>query len=78
MFGSFLWLANIGLGLLGYLMYKPKRAKDSKPPLMEFKLSAVKIGSPIPVIFGMAKVGGLIIDWGDWTVVAHKQKQSMK
>jgi hypothetical protein len=69
-----MWLVNIGMAGLGYLMYKPKRNQKPKAPELEFKMSAVKIGSPIPVIIGHAKVGGLTIDWGDWTVVAHKQK----
>ena len=69
-----MWLVNIGMAGLGYLMYKPKRNQKPKAPELEFKMSAVKVGSPIPVIFGHAKVGGLTIAWGDWTVVAHKQR----
>jgi|YelNatPaOPRAMG01_1025707.scaffolds.fasta_scaffold05847_5 hypothetical protein len=69
-----MWLVNIGIAGLGYLLYKPKRNQKTKPPDMEFKMSAVKIGTPIPVVLGYAKVGGLIIEWGDWTVVAHKKR----
>ena len=69
-----MWLVNIGMAGLGYLLFKPKRNQKPKAPELEFKMSAVKIGTPIPVIFGYAKVGGLIIEWGDWTVVSHKQK----
>jgi hypothetical protein len=69
-----MWLVNIGIAGLGYLLFKSKRNQKPKAPELEFKMSAVKVGTPIPVIFGHAKVGGLTIEWGDWTVVAHKNR----
>jgi hypothetical protein len=73
-----MWLVNMGMAGLGYLMYKPKRNQKPKAPDLEFKMSAVKIGTPIPIIFGHVKVGGLIIEWGDWTVVSHRTKMGGK
>ena len=73
-----LWLVNVGMAALGYLLYSPKRNQKPKAPELEFKMSAVKIGTPIPVIFGHAKVGGLTIEWGDWTVVAHRKSYNSK
>jgi hypothetical protein len=72
-FSLVLWLVNLALLGLGFLLFRPKRQEPQKSPTAEFKISAVKIGATIPVVFGIAKVGGLIIEWGDWTVVAHKQ-----
>lgn len=73
-----MWLVNLATAGLGYLLYKPKRDKKAKPPDMEFKMGAVKIGTPIPVALGYVKVGGLIIEWGDWTVVAHEEEMGGK
>ena len=76
MFATFtlvLWLVNLALLGISYLLYRPKRNEQQKPVEMQFKLSAVKIGVPVPVVFGIAKVGGLIIEWGDWTPVKHTQ-----
>jgi len=68
-----LWLVNMALLGLGFLLYRPKRTEPQKSPMAEFKISAVKVGSTIPVVFGIAKVGGLIIEWGDWQTIAHRQ-----
>ncbi len=73
-----LWLINIALLGLGFLLFRPKRQEPQKSPLAEFKMSAVKVGATIPVVFGIAKVGGLIIEWGDWQVVAHKTEYGGK
>lgn len=72
-----LWLASIALSVAAFLMYKPTR-KEPEAPLSVFKLSAVKVGTPIPIVYGYAKLGGVIIDWGNWTVVAHKNRQTKK
>lgn len=77
MFPLILWLGSIALSAAAYAMYKPTR-KEPEAPLSVFKLSAVKVGTPIPVVYGFAKVGGLIIEWGGWTVVAHKNRQTKK
>lgn len=68
-----LWLVNMALLGLGFLLFKPKRSEPQKSPMAEFKISAVKMGATIPVIFGIAKVGGLIIEWGDWQTVAWRR-----
>jgi hypothetical protein len=68
-----LWLVNMALLGLGFLLFKPKRSEPQKSPMAEFKISAVKVGATIPVVFGIAKVGGLIIEWGDWQVIAHRK-----
>ena len=73
-----LWLANLAMMGLSYLLYRPKRGEKTKPVEQQFKLSAIKVGTPIPVIFGEAKVGGLIIEWGDWTTVRHEESMGKK
>ena len=75
--GLILWLASIALSVVAYLMYKPTR-KEPEAPLAVFKLTAIKLGTPIPIIYGLAKIGGVVIDWGNWTVVAHKNRQTKK
>ena len=67
-------LVNIAFMGLSYLLFRPKRSETETGPEAEFKLSATKLGASIPVIFGIAKVGGLIIEWGDWTPVRHEKK----
>ena len=61
-----------------YLMYKPQRQQTAPSVTMtEFKMSSVKIGAPIPAVFGIAKIPGLIIEWGDWKVITHTTSKSM-
>ncbi len=72
-----LWLANIAILGLAYLMYRPKRREKQKPVNQEFKVSGVKMGVAIPVVFGYAKLGGLMIEWGGWTVIPHVEVHEM-
>lgn len=72
-----MFLAQVALAAVAYFLYKPTDS-EIENPLSTFKLSGIKIGTPIPIVFGMGKIGGTIIDWGDWTVVAHENRQTKK
>jgi hypothetical protein len=72
-------LASLAMTAVSMLMYKPSRQQTAPSVTMtEFKMSAVKIGAPIPAIFGIARISGLIIEWGDWKVIQHVKTSSMK
>jgi hypothetical protein len=73
-----LFLIQLAMMATGYLLFRPTRTTPTKSPLAEFKMSAVKVGASIPVVWGIAKIGGLIIEWGDWKVTAHKKTQQGK
>jgi len=75
-----MWLANLALMGTAYSMYNEPSSDEGidEAPLAEFKLSAVRLGTPIPIVYGLAKIGGCMIEWGDWTVVVHENEMSKK
>lgn len=72
-----LTLAQIGLQVAAYLAYKPPRQAKQAPTFSDFRLAATKIGTPIPATFGLVRIGGNLIEWGDWQVIRHEKVEEM-
>lgn len=70
-------VAQIGLSIAAYLMYKPARMAKQAPTFSDFRMAATKIGTPIPATFGLVRVGGNMIEWGDWQVIRHEEVEEM-
>lgn len=68
-----LFIAQIALMAIAWLLYKPPRQQKQDPVFTEFRLSATKIGTTIPAVFGQVRLGGNIVEWGDWRVIRHEE-----
>ncbi|MEM4720579.1 MAG: hypothetical protein QXT73_00780 [Candidatus Methanomethylicaceae archaeon] len=71
-----LLLAQLALLVVAWLLYRPPRQQKQQPVFVEFKLSMTRIGSSIPAAFGQVRLGGNIIEWGDWRVIRHEETYS--
>jgi len=63
-----LFVAQVAIYTVAALMYKPPRGQKQDPTFVEFRLSATKIGMGIPATFGQVRLGGNLVEWGDWQV----------
>lgn len=50
---------------------KTTRTSDTK--VLEFQVNSATYGLPVPVILGTARISGNVIDWFDFTAIAHTE-----
>jgi len=72
-----LFLIQVALMVVSALLYKPPRQQKQKPSFTEFRLAATKIGMAIPATFGHVRLGGNIVEWGDWQVIRNEERTEM-